>query len=76
MELLVLVVITCSLLVTTHGEGHPVLAGDIIGIYNYILKFVTGLDTIPYTVQKLSALNDITRRMELEDVGDGLMKEA
>jgi ABC-type multidrug transport system fused ATPase/permease subunit len=66
MELMVLVVIASSLLVTTRGEGHPVLAGDIIGIYNYILKFVTGLDTIPYTVQKISSLNDITRRMELE----------
>ncbi len=67
MELLVLVVLIGSLLVTTHfswEEGF--LAGDIIGIYNYVLKFVTGLDTIPYTVQRLSALKDISQRLEFE----------
>jgi len=40
--------------------------GDLIGIYNYILKFVSGLDTIPYTVQRVTSLTDITRRIELE----------
>ena len=67
MELLVLVVIICALLITTDKhwkEGF--LAGDIIGIYNYILKFVSGLDTIPYTVQRLSSLKDITKRLEFE----------
>ena len=67
MELMVLVVLICSLLVTTHFSWHEgFLAGDIIGIYNYVLKFVTGLDTVPYTVQRLSALKDITERLELE----------
>jgi hypothetical protein len=42
------------------------MAGSLIGIYNYILKFVAGLDTIPYTVQRISSLNDITRRIELQ----------
>ena len=67
MELMVLAVIICALLITTDThwkEGF--LAGDIIGIYNYILKFVGGLDTIPYTVQRLSSLKDITKRLELE----------
>ncbi len=67
MELIVLSVIVISLLFTTSktwDEGF--LAGDIIGIYNYILKFVGGLDTIPYTVQRFSSLKDITRRIELE----------
>jgi hypothetical protein len=31
------------------------------------LKFVTGLDTIPYTVQKMSSLKDIARRIEFEE---------
>ena len=67
MELMVLAVIICALLITTDKnwkEGF--LAGDIIGIYNYTLKFVGGLDTIPYTVQRLSSLKDITKRLEFE----------
>jgi ABC-type multidrug transport system fused ATPase/permease subunit len=64
MELLVLVVIGISLL-TVH-PGNAIMAGTLIGIYNYVLKFVSGLDTIPYTVQRLTSLTDITRRIELE----------
>ena len=37
-------------------------------INNYILKFVSGLDTIPYTVQRLTSLSDITKRIELQAV--------
>ncbi len=66
MELLVMVVIGISLLVSTKSFTPAILAGDLIGIYNYILKFVSGLDTIPYTVQRLTSLTDITRRIELE----------
>ncbi len=66
MEILVMLVIGFSLLVTNKISGTVIVAGDLIGIYNYILKFVTGLDTVPYTVQRLAALNDITRRIELQ----------
>ncbi len=66
MELMVIVVIGFSLLVSTKAHVPAVLVGDLIGIYNYILKFVSGLDTIPYTVQRLSSLTDITRRIEIE----------
>jgi len=67
MELMVMVVIGISLLVTNAvSPTTPILAGSLIGIYTYILKFVSGLDTIPYTVQRLSSLNDITRRIELQ----------
>jgi ABC-type multidrug transport system fused ATPase/permease subunit len=66
MELMVIVVIGASLLMTANSAGPAMLAGDVIGIYTYILKFVSGLDTIPYTVQRLSSLNDITRRIELQ----------
>jgi ABC-type multidrug transport system fused ATPase/permease subunit len=65
MEILVLVVIIGSLLITAGGSTSVILAGDIIGIYNYILKFVTGLDTIPYTVQRIASLRDIMQRVEL-----------
>jgi len=65
-ELMVMVVIGVSLLVCTKTSTNTIMAGDLIGIYYYILKFASGLDTIPYTVQRLSSLNDITRRIELE----------
>ena len=50
--------------------GTTILAGNLIGIYNYILKFVSGLDTIPYMVQRFSSLKDIVKRIELhaEDI--------
>ena len=66
MELMVMVVIGVSLLVTHKGTGSVLPTGDLIGIYFYLLKFVSGLDTIPYMVQRLTSLTDITRRIELE----------
>ncbi len=65
MELMVALVIAAALFVTNNVIGTTILAGNLIGIYNYILKFVSGLDTIPYTVQRLTSLTDITRRIEL-----------
>lgn len=65
MELMVMAVVGISLLIVTHTSDAIILPGALIGIYNYILKFATGLDTIPYMVQKLTSLGDITRRIEL-----------
>lgn len=67
MEMMVMAVIGVSLLVTAKSSGLALQAGDIVGIYAYILKFVSGLDIIPYVVQRLSSLGDITRRIELEE---------
>jgi len=66
LEMMVMIVIASSLLLGTHNADSGVQAGSLIGIYNYILNFVSGLDTIPYTVQRLTSLNDITRRIELK----------
>ena len=66
MEIMVLVVIGVSLLVSKQMHNSTVLAGNLFGIYSYILKFASGLDTIPYTLQRLSSLSDITRRIELQ----------
>jgi ABC-type multidrug transport system fused ATPase/permease subunit len=67
MEMLVMVVIGISLLITTQwGTSNTILAGDLIGIYSYVLKFVSGLDTIPYAVERFTTLKDITRRIELQ----------
>ncbi len=70
MELMVLVVITVSLLISHNIHSSAMMAGSLFGIYSYILKFASGLDTIPYTVQRLSSLNDIARRIEIgeEDI--------
>ena len=67
MEILVMLVIGMSLLITNKSAGSDIEAGSLIGIYSYIQRFVSGLDTIPYTVQRLSSLNDITRRIELQE---------
>jgi ABC-type multidrug transport system fused ATPase/permease subunit len=67
MEIMVMVVIGLSLLITNKTAGTGIEAGSLIGIYSYIQRFVSGLDTIPYTVQRLSSLNDITRRIELQE---------
>jgi ABC-type multidrug transport system fused ATPase/permease subunit len=67
MEIMVMVVIGVSLLITNKTAGSGIEAGSLIGIYSYIQRFVSGLDTIPYTVQRLSSLNDITRRIELQE---------
>jgi ABC-type multidrug transport system fused ATPase/permease subunit len=66
-EIMVMLVIAGSLLISTNIFGTTMLAGNIIGMYTYILKFVSGMDTIPYTVQRLTSLSDITRRIELHD---------
>lgn len=67
MEIMVMVVIGLSLLITNKTTGNAIEAGSLIGIYSYIQRFVSGLDTIPYTVQRLSSLSDITRRIELQE---------
>ncbi|MBL7973859.1 MAG: hypothetical protein JNJ85_03035, partial [Candidatus Kapabacteria bacterium] len=56
-----------SLMMATDLAGENLLAGSLLGIYNYILKFASGLDTIPYSIQRYSQLKDITLRMELEE---------
>ncbi|MBN8837049.1 MAG: hypothetical protein J0I09_07305 [Sphingobacteriia bacterium] len=71
LEMLVMVVIAAALFVTKKNiSSEGIYAGELIGIYNYILKFVGGLDTIPYTVQRLTSLNDITKRIESEEEFD------
>lgn len=66
MEIMVLVVIAVSLIVSRNMHNSNVMAGSLFAIYSYILKFASGLDTIPYTLERLSSLGDITRRIELQ----------
>ena len=66
MEIMVLVVIAVSLMISKNLHSTTIMAGSLFAIYSYILKFASGLDTIPYTLQRLSSLSDITRRIELQ----------
>jgi ABC-type multidrug transport system fused ATPase/permease subunit len=62
-EIFVLLSVAGSLLVSTRTGDIPMKVGSIIGMYTYVLKFASGLETIPYTVQRLGALKDIMRRV-------------
>ncbi len=73
MELMVLLIITVSLMVSKNIHSSALMAGSLFGIYSYILKFASGLDTIPYIVQRLSSLQDIARRIEFEE--DNVVEE-
>lgn len=66
MELLVMVIISASLIISSSVNGKTMQAGDLIGIYTYILKFVSGLDTLPYMIQRIANLKDILHRVELQ----------
>lgn len=66
MELLVMIVLGASLLLTYKTSGTEILAGNVVGIFFYVSNFAKGLETIPYMVQRLTSLNDITRRIELQ----------
>lgn len=68
MGLLVMAIVAISLYVTswvTHTE--EIAASNLIGIFMYVKRYGDGLDTIPYTVQRLSNLTDIAKRMELSE---------
>jgi len=63
LELFVLVIIALSLIITSQTVAAGLLAGSMIGIYNYILKFVSGLENIPYVIQRYATLKDIASRI-------------
>ena len=70
-----MVIITASLLTVSSLNGKTLQAGDLIGIYTYILKFVTGLDTVPYMIQRTATLKDILNRIELQPEEDEFSSE-
>jgi len=66
MEFLVMIVLGVSLLLTYKTSGPAIRAGNVVGIFFYVSNFAKGLETIPYMVQRLTSLTDITRRIELQ----------
>ena len=63
MELFVLVLLGWALIISTQFNSDKLNAGQIISFYFYLLKFTSGLDTIPYITEKYASLKDITKRM-------------
>jgi ABC-type multidrug transport system fused ATPase/permease subunit len=63
MELFVAVLVGISLLISTQPNAQPLNEGELIGIYFYILKFNTGLETVPYILEKYANLKDIIERI-------------
>lgn len=67
MEITVIIVLGSALILSNYRSGGVELStGDIVGICSYILKFLAGLDTIPYALEKLATLRDIARRFDIE----------
>ena len=62
-EFFVLIAVAGSLLVSTQDGDITIPVGSIIALYTYVLRFASGLETIPYTIQRLGALRDILRRV-------------
>ena len=73
MELLVMVMLGASLILSTHYNYQVLNAGEIISFYFYILKFTSGLDTLPYITEKYALLNDITNRIYTYENEDALL---
>lgn len=68
METFVMVLLGMALVVSTRFNAQMLNAGEIIGFYFYILKFTSGLDTIPYITEKYATLKDITKRITDYDI--------
>ena len=67
MELMAIALIAGSLLLSKNLQSHEILAGSLFGIYSYLMKFTSGMDTLPYILERLSSLKDITQRLELSE---------
>jgi hypothetical protein len=67
LEFLNILLIAITLLIVKFTIGLALTAGAILGIYNYILKFSSNLHAIPHLLSRMTNLNDIIERLDLED---------
>jgi ABC-type multidrug transport system fused ATPase/permease subunit len=63
-ELSVLILLAATLLLSTESGSLRLPVGSIIALYSYVQRFASGLETIPYTLQRVMALRDILRRVD------------
>lgn len=67
LELLSIILVALTLLIVKTTSETIVTTGTIVGIYNYILKFIGGLESIPHLLQRMTNLNDILGRLNIEE---------
>jgi len=74
MGLFVIIIVAISLYITTRTNSNLINASSLIGIFMYVKRYGDGLDTIPYTLQRLTNLTDIANRMQLSeaDINDNM----
>jgi hypothetical protein len=58
------VILSAALLLSTEAGALRLPVGAIVALYSYVQRFASGLETIPYTLQRVSALRDILRRVD------------
>jgi ABC-type multidrug transport system fused ATPase/permease subunit len=63
-EICVIIALMSALLLSTEAGSLRLPVGQIVSLYTYVLRFATGLETIPYTLQRVGALRDILRRVD------------
>lgn len=66
-ELIVAALIGLSLYISTKQGGVNLNQGELIGIYLYLLRFSSGIETIPYILEKYVNIKDISSRIELKE---------
>jgi ABC-type multidrug transport system fused ATPase/permease subunit len=72
-EVSVLVALTSALLLSTEVGSLRLPVGQIVSLYTYVLRFTSGLETIPYTLQRVGALRDILRRIREAEVSASIV---
>ena len=65
MELFILSLVVFSLI--RYCNLSNIAAGDIYATFNYVITFITGLDIVPFLVQQVSRLIDISQRVQQPD---------
>lgn len=70
MELMAIALIASSLLLSKNLHNSEMLAGSLFGIYSYLMKFTSGMETLPYILERLSTLKDIAHRIKFEEEKD------
>lgn len=67
LEIISIILVAATLLIVKNTATVVVTTGMIVGIYNYILKFVGGLESIPHLLQRITNLSDILSRIEIKE---------
>ena len=67
LEILSIILVASTLLIVKNTSAVIITTGTIVGIYNYIMKFVSGLESIPHLLQRITNLSDILSRLNIAE---------